>query len=52
MTAEPIGRVGWAPDTVKQKQAGSTVEDVLNPPDDLAPSAPFEIRLPIADITP
>jgi Uma2 family endonuclease len=34
MTAEPIGSVGWAPDTFKQKRAGYTVEDVLNLPHD------------------
>ena len=34
MTAEPTGRVGWAPDTAKQKRAGYTVEDVLSLPDD------------------
>ena len=34
MTAENTGRVGWAPDTVKQKRAGYAVEDVLSLPDD------------------
>lgn len=34
MTAEPMGRVEWSPDPLKQKRAGYTVEDVLNLPDD------------------
>ncbi len=52
MTAEPIGRTGWAPDTVKQKQAGCTVELVAASDTELVLTAPFEIRLPSADIAP
>lgn len=34
MTAEPMGELIWAPDPVKLRQAGYSVEDVLNLPDD------------------
>ncbi|GAA2707632.1 Uma2 family endonuclease [Actinoplanes palleronii] len=34
MTAEPIGEVVWAPDLVKQRKAGYTIEDVLALPDE------------------
>jgi hypothetical protein len=66
MTAEPTGRVMWSPDPIRQRLASHTLEDVLTLPAD-APrveltdgvmtvvpilKAPFEIRLPIRDITP
>jgi Uma2 family endonuclease len=34
MTAEPIGEVVWAPDPVKQRAGGYTVEDIFNLPED------------------
>ncbi|MFC4067405.1 Uma2 family endonuclease [Actinoplanes subglobosus] len=34
MTAEPVGPVVWAPDPVKQRNAGHTIEDVLALPDE------------------
>jgi Uma2 family endonuclease len=34
MTAEPMGDFVWAPDPIKQKRAGYTVEDVFALPDD------------------
>ena len=42
MTAQPAAHVMWTPDPIRQRAVGVAV--VL--------SAPFEIRLPIADITP
>jgi Uma2 family endonuclease len=34
MTAQPAGRVMWAPDPIKQRLAIYTIEDVLSLPDD------------------
>ncbi|XVU24850.1 Uma2 family endonuclease [Actinoplanes sp. CA-054009] len=34
MTAEPTGYVAWSPDPIKQRNAGYTLEDVFNLPDD------------------
>ena len=45
MTAQPAGHVMWTPDPVKQRLAGHTL-------DELVLTAPFEIRLPIRDVTP
>jgi hypothetical protein len=43
MTAEPTGHAMWSPDPIRQRLAAYTLEDV---------TGPFEIRLPIRDITP
>jgi hypothetical protein len=44
MTAQPEGPAMWSPDPMRQRSADFTAELVLQ--------RPFEIRLPIADITP
>jgi hypothetical protein len=49
MTAEAIGRVVWAPDPVRQKNAGHTIDDVLVLPDESLLTRPFGVRLPIRE---
>jgi hypothetical protein len=66
VTAQPTGHAMWSPDPIRQRLAAHTVEDVLKLPEDAprvelrdglmvvvpSPKAPFDIRLPIRDITP
>ena len=59
MSAEPVGHVMWSPDPVKQRLAVSTdalnkgeYEPVADSATELVLNEPFEITLPIRDITP
>lgn len=52
MTAQPAGHVMWSPDPIRQRLANYFLEDVAVSDAELVLSAPFEIRLPIRDITP
>jgi hypothetical protein len=52
MTAEPTGHVMWSPNPLRQRLANYFLEDVLNLPDDAGVPSPFEIKLPIREITP
>ena len=49
MTAEPTGRVGWAPDTVSEPDRLMPAADSDK---ELVLASPFEVRSPIADIAP
>ncbi|HET6532248.1 MAG TPA: hypothetical protein VFH03_16805 [Actinoplanes sp.] len=55
MTAQPTGSVPWSPDPDRQRHA-DLVDDAdvkaTDPDTGLVLESPFEIRLPIADMTP
>ena len=59
MTAEPTGHVMWSPDPIRQRLAYSShdlvdgrYELAADAETELVLSAPFEIKLPIREITP
>jgi hypothetical protein len=64
MTAQPTGHAMWSPDPIRQRLAAHPIHVfaydlgkngyalVADATEELVPRAPFDIRLPIRDITP